>query len=115
MTCLDGKMANGLVEMSDGIYYYVNGKVNWQEAGLHKIGDDYYFINTAGKCVTGPYYAWATYCDMPCGKYEFGPDGKMLDGIVEKEDGYYCADAADGRIRRERVAGGMARSGRRAG
>ena len=86
---MDGKMVNGLAQMADGIYYYVNGKVNWQEAGLHKIGDDYYFINTAGKCVTGPYYAWATYCDMPCNNYEFGPDGKMLNGIVEKEDGYY--------------------------
>ncbi len=86
---LDGKMVNGLAEMNDGIYYYVNGKVNWQQAGLHKIGDDYYFINTAGKCVTGPYYAWATYCDMPCGNYEFGLDGKMLNGIVEKADGYY--------------------------
>ena len=87
---LDGKMVNGLAQMKDGIYYYVNGKVNWQQAGLHKIGDDYYFINTAGKCVTGSYYAWATYCDLPCGNYEFGPDGKMLDGIVEKADGYYC-------------------------
>ena len=86
---LDGKMVNGLAEMNDGIYYYVNGKVNWQQAGLHKIGDDYYFINTAGKCVTGAYYAWATYCDMPCGNYEFGADGKMLNGIVEKADGYY--------------------------
>jgi len=86
---LDGKIVNGLAQMNDGIYYYVNGKVNWQQAGLHKIGDDYYFINTAGKCVTGPYYAWATYCDLPCGNYEFGADGKMLDGIVEKTDGYY--------------------------
>ncbi len=87
---LDGKMVNGLAQMNDGIYYYVNGKVNWQQAGLHKIDGDYYFINTAGKAVTGPYYAWATYCDLPCGQYEFGADGKMLNGIVEKEDGYYC-------------------------
>ena len=86
---LDGKMVNGLAQMDDGIYYYVNGKVNWQQAGLHKIGEDYYFINTAGKCVVGPYYAWATFCDLPCGNYEFGADGKMLHGIVEKADGYY--------------------------
>ena len=86
---LDGKMVNGIAEMNDGYYYYVNGKINWQEAGLHKIGDDYYFINTAGKCVTGSYYAWATFCDLPCGEYEFGADGKMLNGIIEKPNGYY--------------------------
>ncbi len=86
---LDGKMINGLAEMEDGIYYYFNGKIDWTAAGLHKIGDDYYFVNTKGRCVTGPYYAWATFCDLPCDNYEFGADGKMLNGIVEKEDGYY--------------------------
>ncbi|MBE6933611.1 MAG: hypothetical protein E7462_00935 [Ruminococcaceae bacterium] len=85
----DGKMANGLVEMSDGLYYYFNGKIDSSKAGLHKIGDDYYFVSSSGKCVTGAYYAWATHCDLPCGNYEFGADGKMLDGIVEKENGYY--------------------------
>ncbi len=86
---MDGKMVDGLAEMNDGIYYYVNGKVNWQQAGLHKIGEDYYFVSASGKCVTGKYYAWATYCDLPCGNYEFGADGKMLQGIVEKADGHY--------------------------
>ena len=86
---LDCKMVNGLAQMEDGIYYYVNGKINWQQAGLHKIGDDYYFVSTSGKCVTGAYYAWATFCDLPCGNYEFGEDGKMLRGIVEKADGNY--------------------------
>ena len=85
----DGKMVNGLAEMNDGVYYYVNGKIAGDKAGLTKIGDDYYFISTRGKCATGKYYAWATNCDLPCGNYEFGADGKMLQGIVEKEDGYY--------------------------
>ena len=85
----DGKMINGIAEMSDGIYYYVNGKVDYRIAGLHKIGDDYYFVNSVGKCVTGQYYAWATFCDLPCGNYEFGPDGKMIHGLVQKDDGVY--------------------------
>ena len=85
----DGKMLQGIVEKADGYYYYVNGQINWQEAGLHKIGDYYYNITTAGKCVTGKYGVWATHCDLPIGDYEFGPDGKMLHGFVEKEDGLY--------------------------
>ena len=82
-------MLNGLVEKDDGKYYYVNGQIDWTKAGLHKIDGDYYFVNTAGKCVTGKYYAWETFCDLPCADYEFGADGKMLHGFVEKEDGIY--------------------------
>ena len=85
----DGKMLNGLVQKADGLYYYFNGKIDWKKAGLHKIGDDYYFINTAGKCVTGTYNVWATFCDLPCGEYEFGADGKALHGFIEKNDGIY--------------------------
>ena len=85
----DGKMVNGLAEMNDGVYYYVNGKIVTDKAGLTKIGDDYYFVSTKGRVATGKYYAWATHCDLPCGNYEFGSDGKMLQGVIEKEDGYY--------------------------
>ena len=83
----DGKMVQGLVQKSDGLYYYVNGKT--AAGGLYKIGEDYYFVNSSGKCVTGKYYAWATYCDLPCADYEFGADGKMLRGLVQKDDGLY--------------------------
>ena len=86
----DGKMLNGLVEKADGLYYYSNGKIDYQKAGLTKIGDDYYFIATNGRCATGKYNCWATNCDLPVGTYEFGADGKMLHGIVEKDDGTYC-------------------------
>ncbi len=86
----DGRMANGIVKQADGYYCYFNGKVDWKKAGLHKIGDDYYFVNAAGKCVTGKYYAWATFCDLPCGDYYFGEDGKMLNGVVKQGDSYYC-------------------------
>ncbi len=85
----DGKMYNGLVEKADGIYYYKNGKISGDNAGLTKIGDYYYFICSNGKCVTGSKYAWATNCDLKCDTYEFGADGKMLNGIVEKADGIY--------------------------
>ena len=85
----DGKMLNGLVQKEDGYYIYFNGKIDWEKAGLHKIGDDYYCINTSGKCITGTYNAWATFCDLPTGTYEFGADGKMLRGIVAKDGAYY--------------------------
>ena len=71
-------MLQGIVEKADGYYYYVNGKLDWTLAGLHKIGDDYYFVSTTGKCATGAYYAWETFCDLPCGHYVFGADGKMI-------------------------------------
>ena len=58
-------------------------------AGLIKLGDDYYFVSNTGKCITGKYYAWATKCDLPCGEYVFGEDGEMLDGFVTKDDGIY--------------------------
>ena len=57
--------------------------------GLIKLGDDYYFVASNGKCVTGKYYVWETKCDLPLGNYEFGDDGKMLDGFITKADGIY--------------------------
>ena len=77
------------VQKEDGLYYLFDGKFNWTQAGLHKIDGDYYFVTSTGKCKTGVYYAWQTYCDLPCGNYEFGEDGKMLQGLVEKADGIY--------------------------
>ena len=85
----DGRMANGIVETENGNYCYFNGQIDWTKAGLRKIGDDYYFVDTKGKCITGTKHAWATYCDLPTGTYEFAEDGKMLQGIVKKADGYY--------------------------
>ena len=85
----DGKMVNGLVKMSDGTYYYINGKIQSNAAGITKIGDDYYFVSAIGRVATGKYYCWATKCELPVGEYEFDAEGKMLRGIVEKPDGYY--------------------------
>ena len=85
----DGKMLQGIVETNDGYYYYTDGKAG-REYGLMKIGEDYYFVLMDGKLITSQsYYAWDTKCDLPLGYYEFGADGKMVQGIVEKSDGYY--------------------------
>ena len=84
----DGKLVNGLVQKDDGVYFYTLGQTG-QTVGLTQIGEDYYFIDYDGKCATGKLHAWATNCDLPIGTYEFGADGKMLNGIVEKEEGTY--------------------------
>ncbi len=86
----DGKMFDGIVEVDGKLCYYENGKPKM--AGLIKLGNDYYFAGgTKGELIVDRnYYAWATSCDLPMGKnYEFGADGKMLDGIVEV-DGKLC-------------------------
>ena len=83
----DGKMLQGVVEKEDGLYYYVNGKLG--ECGLTKIGDDYYDVYWGGVVRTGKQYTPRTNCDLPVGNYEYGADGKMLQGVVEKEDGLY--------------------------
>ncbi|MGN1051633.1 MAG: hypothetical protein ACI4QE_04970, partial [Acutalibacteraceae bacterium] len=84
----DGKMLNGIVTKDDGTYYYTDGKLG-KTVGLTKVGDDYYFVCSDGKCSTGLKYAWETNCDLPCGNYEFGTDGKMLNGVVTKDDATY--------------------------
>ena len=84
----DGKMLDGIVEKEDGLYYYENGKAVM--AGLVEIDGDYYFARGAGEIITDRvYYVWKSNGLLPEGNYEFGADGKMLDGIVEKEDGLY--------------------------
>jgi glucan-binding YG repeat protein len=84
----DGKMLQGIVEKNGGLYYYENGK--GVEKGLLEYNGGYYFSEYAGKLRTSEsFYAWVSSCDLPAGVYEFGADGKMLDGIVEKNGKYY--------------------------
>lgn len=84
----DGKMLQGIVDKDGVLYYYENGK--GVEKGLIKYGDDYYFTLYQGKILTNKIYkTYLTNCDLPNGRYEFGADGKMLNGIVEKADGLY--------------------------
>ncbi len=80
----DGKMLNGVVEEDGKKYLYFNGTT--ASNGLYKIDGDYYCSGWGGEFkADGKYYAGKTYCDLPVGNYEFGPDGKMLNGIVEKD------------------------------
>lgn len=80
----DFKAVNGLVEIDGVMCYYENGKP--KANGLIKIDGDYYFANGSNGeiCINEERYVWKTSCDLPVGTYEFGPDGKMLNGIVEK-------------------------------
>ena len=87
---------NGLVQETDGIYYYVNGK--YGPAGLTKLGDYYYFVSSRGRVATGTYDCWATNCELPCGIYTFDEEGRMIDppgstevknGLVQEDDGIY--------------------------
>ena len=85
---VDGKMLNGIVERNGNYYYYENGRAKM--AGLIEIDGAYYFAKDGeGLCVTGKYYVWQGNGILPEGNYEFGADGKMLDGIVERNGNYY--------------------------
>ncbi len=87
----DGKMLNGIVEREDGkIYYYETGV--GRQSGLVLWEGDYYFVEGAyGEVVVNQYkYIWKDNGLLPAREYHFGPDGKMLNGIVEREDGVLC-------------------------
>ena len=80
----DGKLANGIFEIDGKYYYFLNGKP--AAAGLYNVEGDYYFAGAKGECVTSQVkYAWATHCELAKAEYEFGADGKMLNGVVEKD------------------------------
>ncbi|MBQ8766348.1 MAG: phosphodiester glycosidase family protein, partial [Clostridia bacterium] len=84
----DGKMLNGIVEQDGQLYNYINGTTS--TCGLYKIGDDYYYAYWGGVVKSdGRYYVDTTFCDLPIGNYTFGPDGKMLDGVVEQNGKLY--------------------------
>ena len=114
----DGKMLQGIVEKDGVLYFYENG--NPVEKGLFKYEGNYYYTRYNGALVVdGKYYAYKVdeNCDLSVGHYEFDADGKMLDGIVEKNgakyyyengqavekglfmvDGYYYYARYDGKI-----------------
>ncbi len=86
----DGKLLDGFVEKADGLYYYVNGKAVKRD--VCKIDGDIYFITDGGKVLTGVQYVGTSTANgvLPkCFEYEFGADGKLLNGFVEKADGIY--------------------------
>ncbi len=91
----DGKMLQGIVEKDGVLYYYENGK--GVEKGLFKLDGNYYFSVYQGKIVANKVaYAYMTCCDLPKGNYEFGADGKMLQGIVEKDGVLYYYENGKG-------------------
>ena len=74
----------------DGIkVYYVNG-VKQKNLGLIKVDGAYYYVRSNGQVVVNSIY-WTTKTNdlLPEANYTFGADGKMLQGIVEKEGVLY--------------------------
>ena len=78
----DGKLIlappakNGIIAENGALYYYENDQKIY--AGLIKIGDDYYYANSAGMIVTGEYRITKTNGLLYVGTYLFGEDGKMV-------------------------------------
>ena len=86
----DGKMLQGIVDKDGTLYYYENGQPT--EKGLFKYNGDYYVAQYDGSLIVGKkYYVWKLdeTAELPKDHYEFGADGKMLQGIVDKDGVLY--------------------------
>ena len=85
----DGKMYNGVEEVDDKLYLYKNGTT--VTYGLYEVDGEYYYANWGGVVMTdGRYFVSTTHCDLSANQnYNFGSDGKMLNGFVNKNDGIY--------------------------
>ena len=67
------------------------------EKGLFEYEGAYYFSLYKGELITDQeYYAWMSSCDLPEGMYEFGSDGRMCNGIVEKDGVLYYYENGQG-------------------
>ena len=74
---------NGILKDGEDLYYYVDGIK--APAGMIKIGDDYYYVNSKGKLIVNQTY----YCSrmnglMEEGTYAFDADGKLIQGATDK-------------------------------
>ncbi len=74
----DAPVKNGIVEENGGLYYYVNGKLNY--AGLIQIDGDYYYVRTSGQLVCGQKY-WISKTNglLPEKSYTFDATGKLVE------------------------------------
>ena len=90
---LTGTPKNGIVEEDDVLHYYVNGKLTY--AGLIKIGDDYYYVNSKCEVVRDcDYYISWTHDLMPQGRYHFDADGKLTGSVAPLKNGIYEEDGS---------------------
>ena len=90
---LTGTPKNGIVEEDGVLHYYVNGKLTY--AGLIKIGDDYYYVNSKCEVVHDcDYYISWTHDLMPQGKYHFDADGKLTGSVAPLKNGIYEEDGS---------------------
>ena len=90
---LTGTPKNGIVEEDGVLHYYVNGKLTY--AGLIKIGDDYYYVNSKCEVVRDcDYYITWTHDLKPQGKYHFDADGKLTGSVAPLKNGIYEEDGS---------------------
>ena len=90
---LTGTPKNGIVEEDGVLHYYVNGKLTY--AGLIKIGDDYYYVNSKCEVVCDcDYYISWTHDLLPQGKYHFDADGKLTGSVAPLKNGIYEEDGS---------------------
>ena len=90
---LIGTPKNGIVEEDGVLHYYVNGKLTY--AGLIKIGDDYYYVNSKCEVVRDcDYYITWTHDLLPQGRYHFDADGKLTGSVAPLKNGIYEEDGS---------------------
>ena len=90
---LTGTPKNGIVEEDGVLHYYVNGTLTY--AGLIKIGDDYYYVNSKCEVVRDcDYYISWTHDLMPQGRYHFNADGKLTGSVAPLKNGIYEEDGS---------------------
>ena len=90
---LTGTPKNGIVEEDGVLHYYVNGKLTY--AGLIKIGDDYYYVNSKCEVVRDcDYYISWRHDLLPQGKYHFDADGKLTGSVAPLKNGIYEEDGS---------------------
>ena len=90
---LTGTPKNGIVEEDGVLHYYVNGTLTY--AGLIKIGDDYYYVNSKCEVVRDcDYYISWTHGLMPQGRYHFDGDGKLTGSVAPLKNGIYEEDGS---------------------